>query len=89
MGAHAAQRLDSREQRLRAQHHAGSPTVRVIVDGSMPSEAMLTQVVDRHAEQPVVHRSTDDTGLQRCVEEFWEERDDIDAHRRQRTSSDA
>ena len=81
------QRFDGREQRLGAHHHAGTTAVRVVVDGPMTAEAVLAQVVDAEGDDALLRGTPDDRGPQRQIEELGKDRDDVDPHRRQRTSS--
>ena len=46
LGARGAKRLDRREERLGAHDHPRAAAVRLVVDRSVPPEAVLAQVVD-------------------------------------------
>jgi hypothetical protein len=83
------ERIDGREEGLRADDHASSPTVGVVIHGPMAPQPMLAQVVDRDFDQPTLNGTTDHACSQGSVEQFGEERDDVDPHRGQRSSSDA
>ena len=84
-----SERLDRGIQGFRAENHARSPAIRVVVNRPMAPQAMLPQVVNGHGQEPVLHGPANDACLQGRVEQLGEERDDIDAHRGHRTSSDA
>src|SRR5436190_9467012 len=70
--------VDRRRRRLRAEDHAGSPTVRRVVDRPVPAKAPLSQVVDADGREPTLLDATRDARLEGALEHRGKERQDID-----------
>src|SRR6187551_942229 len=81
------ERLDGRKERLGSHDHSRSPAVRVVVHRPMAAETVLPEIVETERHGAEVLGATDDRRPQGDLEQLGEERDDIDSHRHQRTSS--
>ncbi len=83
-GTHLVQQV---EDRLGFEDHARAATEGGIVDGLVNVGRLGAEVVATQIEQALVGRSTDDADSHGASDELREDREDVDAHRHQPSSS--
>ena len=76
--ARAAELGERRGDRLGAEDHAGAAPVGVVVDGPVPAEAPLPEVVDPHGREPALLDAGRDALAQRPLDHRREQREDVD-----------
>src|SRR5262249_11212209 len=73
-------RVERPEDRLGLHHHPGPTAVRHIVDAAMPVGGEITQVVNRHLEQPPVDCPSHNTSCQSCFDHRRKNGGDVESH---------